>query len=191
MKVNWGINAADVDDYDRDSQYRPYDGPLPANGVYVWKVKKLQFVAGTGQKHPQLRIGMELHPRNKAENRFKGYYLMNFIPIMPKTQFRYVPFLDALGVSGREFETGTLADEEGNIKKIGKWRNTNEALIKGELKDDTGMEGEPRKAIGWMGAFDPDTQQADDDDAEEDEYDADDYDAEDHAEDGDADDDDW
>lgn len=187
MKVNWGVSASDVDDYDRSSQYKPYDGPIPANGVYVWKVKKLQFVAGTGSKHPQLRIGMELHPRNKAESKYETYYIMSFIPVMPKTQFRYVPFLDALGVTGREFETGTLADEEGNIRKIGKWRNTGDVLIKGELKDDVGMEGEPRKIIGWMGAYDADADVPDADDTDA----VDDYDAEDYADEAEADDDDW
>lgn len=191
MRVNWGISAADIDDYDRDSQYRPYDGPMPTNGVYVWKLKKLVSVAGVNGKYPQLRMGLELHPRNKAEKAYEGYYLTNFAVVSPNAKFRYVPFLDAIGVTGREFENGTVADEEGNIKKIGKWRMTGATLIKGELKDNIGSDGITRKKIGWFGAFDPDSAVADDDegDDEDDEY-AGEYDDDDESAEV-SDDDDW
>lgn len=171
-KVNWGISATDVDSYDRDSQYKPYDGPVPVNGVYKFKVKALKFVAGTGTKLPQMRIGLELVPRNASEKKYAGYYIMLFPPISERTQFRYVPFLDAIGVTGREFEQGTITDEAGNIKKIGRWRNNGDTMIKGEIRDDVDQHGAPRKDIGWMGAVgeEPDY---DDDDLEDD--DADEY----------------
>lgn len=174
-RVPWGISAGDVDNYDRDSQYKPYAGPIPTNGVYQWKVKKLQHVAGTRDKNPQLRIGLELTPRNKEEKRFKGYFIMEFAPVTEKTQFRYVPFLDAIGVTGREFERSTITDEEGNIKKIGKWRNDGEMLILGQLQDDVDQNGAPRKKIGWMGGLeDLESLPDDDDDVEDDDEDYDD-----------------
>lgn len=163
-KANWGIRASDVESFDREKQYKPYDGPVPVNGVYRWRITRLMFVAGTGEKLPQLRIGLELQPRTKEEKRYAGYRLMLFPPVSDRTQFRYVPFLDAIGVSGREFESGTLTDEEGNIKKIGRWRFGPEVFIKAELKDDTDLHGNPRKDIGWMGA---DTEPEYDEDSEE------------------------
>jgi hypothetical protein len=152
-KVTWGISPSDVDEFDRDSQYRPYMGPIPPNGVYEWQVKVLKSVAGTRDKNPQLRIGLELVPRSsrKEEKKYSRYFLMAFLPIMEKTTFRYVPFLDALGVSGKEFANGTMTDEEGNIKKIGRWRNTGDVMIAAELKDGTDEKGNSRKEIGWMG----------------------------------------
>jgi hypothetical protein len=169
-KVNWGISAGDVDDFDREAQYKPYDGPVPVNGVYRFKVKKLQFVAATGAKLPQLRIGLEIAPRAKAEKQYEGYYIMLFPPVSNRTQFRYVPFLDAIGVSGREFETGTITDEDGNIKKIGRWRFTGDVFIKGEIKDDTDQHGNPRKDIGWMGV---DTGEAVEEEEDDEDYDFD------------------
>jgi hypothetical protein len=168
-RVNWGVNAADVDDYDRESQYKPYAGPIPPNGVYQFQVKKLQFVAPTREKNPQLRIGLELAPRNREEKKFGGYFIMEFAPVTQKTQFRYVPFLDAIGVTGKEFERRTIADEEGNIKQIGSWRNDGQMLILGQLQDDTDQNGQPRKKVGWMGPVEESDE--DDDDMGDGEYD--------------------
>lgn len=173
-KANWGIKASVVENFDRDAQYKPYDGPIPVNGVYRWRVTALKYVASTGEKLPQLRIGLQLVPRNKDEKKYDGYRLMLFPPVSERTQFRYVPFLDALGVSGREFESGTIIDEEGNIKKIGRWRFSNEVFIKGEIKDDADQQGNPRKDIGWMGA-DTGTEEFDEDDDSEEEYDYEEY----------------
>lgn len=183
-RVNWGIKARDVDDFDRERQYKPYDGPIPVNGVYQFQVKVLKFVAGSREKHPQLRIGLELVPRpgRKDERRYGGYFLMEFAPVTEKTAFRYVPFLDAIGVTGRDFETRTLADEEGNIRKIGSWTNTGKHMILAEIRDDRDAEGNPRKAVGWMGAV------ADEDETNE--YDEEELDDEEGYEDGDYEDED-
>lgn len=175
-RANWGISSSDVDNFDRDGQYKPYDGPIPANGVYRWQIKKLQHIAATGSKLPQLRVGLELVPRNRDEKRYQGYFLMAFLPVSAKTAFRYVPFLDAIGVSGRDFETRTVTDQEGNISKIGGWRNSGTEIIKAEIKDGTDAEGGSRKEIGWMGEDSEEAAPDDDDDdfEDEEEYDDDD-----------------
>ncbi len=179
-KVKWGITSGDIDDFDRESQYKPYDGPIPSNGVYEWTIKKLQYVAATKGKLPQLRIGLELVPRKgrKEERRYAGYFIMSFPPVSNRTAFRYVPFLDAIGVSGRDFADRTITDEDGNIKKIGQWRNTGEEMIAAELKDGMDQNNQPRKEIGWMGPLGEEyDDEADDEeeeyDDEEEEYDED------------------
>ncbi len=191
-RANWGITSRDVENFDREAQFSPYVGPLPVNGVYRWQVKKLAFVAPTGDKLPQLRIGLALVPRSQAEKKYDGYFVTVFCPVSPKTAFRYVPFLDAIGVTGREFERGTVTDEEGDIKKIGKWRNTGETLILGMLKDNAGdQSGKYPKEIGWMGENVDTADDAGDDDEELDDYDAEeDTDDDDEYEDEDTDDDD-
>lgn len=178
-RVNWGISKGTVDAFDREKQYKPYDGPIPINGVYHWRVKKAQFISATRDKLPQLRIGLEIHPRaSRKEKQYTGYYIMVFAPVADNTAFRYVPFLDAIGVTERDFRERTIADEEGNIKKIGTWRNDGETIIAGEIRDETDDKGQPRKAIGWMGEaveeeepeeeFDDDDEYDDEDDYDED-----------------------
>lgn len=188
-RANWGISSRDVENFDRDAQFKPYTGPLPGNGVYRWQVKKLSFIAETGDKLPQLRIGLALVPRGQAEKKYAGYFVTVFCPVSAKTAFRYVPFLDAIGVTGREFERGTVTDEEGDIKKIGKWRNTGEELILGMLKDNTNdRTGNYPKEIGWVGE-NVDTP-ADETDEELDDYDAEeDSEDDEYEDDGDEDDD--
>lgn len=170
-KANWGIGSSDVDEFDRESQFKPYTGPIPPNGVYVWNINVLKFMAATKEKLPQLRIGLELVPREDVadEEVYEKYFIMAFLSITEKTAFAYVPFLDAIGVTGREFTDRTITDEEGNIKKIGKWRNTGEELVLAQLKDGTDADNKPIKKIGWFGAFEVDEDDEDDEYYEEDE----------------------
>lgn len=166
-RARWGISAGDIDEFDRDSQFKLYKGPIPPNAVYLWKIKVLKFVSGTREKHPQLRIGLELVPRSgHDEKRFAGYFIMSFRAITPKSNMFYVPFLDAIGVSGTDFAENTITDEEGNVKKIGRWRNTGEQLIYAQLKDGQDADGNKRQEVGLFEAYDDEEL----DDTEEEEY---------------------
>lgn len=180
-RANWGIEASEVDDFDRDSQYTPYTGPMPPRGgtVYQWKIKVAKFIAGDRKKFPQLRLGLELAPRAEYdEKQYKGYFVMAFIPVSDRTQFRYVPFLDAIGVSGADFKRRTLTDEEGNIRRIGDWRNDGKTLVLAELKDGRDQDDNPRAEIGWIGAADSSN---DVDTEDEEEYDDTEYEEEEEA----------
>lgn len=170
-RANWGIDATDVDDFDRDGQYKPYAGPIPQNGVYEWNIKALKFAGATKDKFPQIRVGLELAPReDRDEDQYEGYFIMAFLTVSDKTRWQYVPFLDAIGVSGSEFTRRTITDEEGNIKKIGKWRNTGDEFIAAELRDnDPDFISKNPKKIGWIGALPDDGE----DDGDEDYYDED------------------
>lgn len=168
-KAQWGVNAKEVDSYDRDSSYAPYTGPIPGNGVYQWRVKLAKYVAGSRNKFPQLRVGLTLVPRGADEKKYKDYFIMAFLPVSDKTAFRYVPFLDAIEVSGNDFTDRTVVDEEGNIQRIGPWRNDGQSLILGNLVEGTDQNDNIRKEIGWMGAL---TEDVPDDDEELDDSDA-------------------
>lgn len=173
-KATWGIEREDIDDFDRDSQYTPYAGPIPPNAVYQWKIKVLKFIAGDRQKLPQLRVGLALVPRaGYDEKQYKDYFLMAFIPVSNKTQFRYVPFLDAIGVTSAQFTERTITDEEGNIKRIGTWRNDRATDILAEVKNGVDQDDNPRKEIGWMGAADatePDEEEEYEEEEADDDY---------------------
>lgn len=176
--VNWGISANAVDKFDREAQFKPYLGKVPVNGAYVWRLYRLQFAAGTADKYPQLRIGLELQPQSKAEDKYKGYRLMTFRSVADHTPFAYVPFLDAIGVSANDFTSRTKADSEGNIQRIGNWRNDDKQLLVAVLKDDKDQDGKPRKDIGYIGSADEladeGDDEPDDDDFDDDEEYADD-----------------
>lgn len=187
-KANWGISARDVDDFDRSTLYKPYDGPTPPLGVYQWVIKTLKTAPKTGDKLPQLRVGLELIPRpGFNEDKYEGFWIMDFIPISDKTKFRYIPFLDAIGVSGRDFTQRTLTDEEGKVRKIGAWKNTGEEIISAQLKMGEDQNGNDQLQIGtYMEPRDYDMDDEDaeyDEDAEDDDYDFDDDDENDYEDD--------
>jgi hypothetical protein len=173
-RANWGVSSQEVDEFDRDSQFKPYTGPIPPDGVYNWRIKVLKYAAATRDKFAQLRIGLSLEPRGDSEEQYRDYFIMTFPPVSEKTAFRYVPFLDGIGVTGREFTKNTITDEEGNIKKIGKWRNSGDEMIAAQLQTGQDQNGDPQKQIGWMGEavedFDNDGVE-DDDDEDDDDYD--------------------
>lgn len=170
-KVTWGIGRDVIDDYDRESGFKPYTGKIPPNAVYAWKLKTLKYAAGTKTKNPQLRAGLELIPRDKDEAPYKGYFITKFMPIAETNSFQWVPFLDAIGVSSNEFLKGTLIDDEGNVRKIGNWRMDGKTELLGQLQDDTDENGAARKRIGWCGAIEEAGEEYDVDEEEEEEDD--------------------
>lgn len=174
-RVKWGINSGVIDDFDRESQYKLYTGPIPPNGVYEWRISTLKFVAGTKDKFPQLRVGLELVPRRgrKEERAYKGYFVMAFLPIAENTQFRYVPFLDAIGVSGHEFINGTITDEDGNIRKIGRWKNSGEEMIAAQLIEKPDQNNNLQKQIGLFAEL-SDSDELEDDELDDNDFDEDD-----------------
>jgi hypothetical protein len=99
-----------------------------------------------------------------------------FLPVTKKTQFRYVPFLDAIGVSGRDFKERTVVDGEGNITSIGKWRQDGEQYILCQLVDSEGSDERYPKDIKWIGSVPDDEEEpeGEDDDDEDTDDDGDD-----------------
>lgn len=172
-RARWGIRAADVDNFDRETQYAPYTGKIPQNNVYQWTVKVAKFIEGTREKFAQLRVGLELVPRDRDEKQYKGYFIMCFLPVAEKTAFRYVPFLDAIGVTGRDFENRTIVDEEGKIRRIGRWNNDGSTLVLAQLADGMDQNNNARKEITWFGPLDEETEDAEESDDEYDDSDAD------------------
>lgn len=176
-RVRWsGLDAGDVDSFDRDSQIKPYTGPVPPDDLYLWAVKVLQFREGDRTKNQQLRVGLELVPRSgsdyKHERKFKGYFTMDFIPMADNTAFRYVPLLDVLGVTGKDLVNSTITDEDGNVKKIGPYRHDGKALVLAQLVQEVDQNGNPKAQKNVKGGayFEPpeDAEYEEDDDDDDD-----------------------
>jgi hypothetical protein len=152
---SWGIDPALIDNFDRSTIFAPYTGPIPPVGVYEFRIKTLRSTPKTKTTHPQLYIGLQLEPRRNfpEERKYKGYFIMVFRTITSNNQFTYVPFCDAIGITGREFCNQMIVDSEGNIKQFGHWRNTGAVTILARLQEGQDQNGNARKEIGWMGAL--------------------------------------
>jgi hypothetical protein len=195
--MDWGLKPGAVENFDRSRIFKPHTGATPpAGATYAWKLKWLKLVDGTANKLPQLRGGFELYPRNKAEEKYAGFFQSTYSPVSDKTDFRYVPFLDCFGITEREFLRGTKHDEKGNIYQIGKWKFNparEEVIVLAQLKTEDDQQGNPRLVLsdGWFGIYDPDNDPLAEEDEDEEEYDDDEeYDDEEEGED-EEDDDDW
>lgn len=157
-RIQWNVSRNVVRDFDRENRYEPYDGPIPPNSVYRWKIVKLAYAAEDGNKTEQIRPLLVLVPRTKEEKRYGGYAIMCFLNVADNTDFVWVPFLDAIGVTDREFFDQAIMDEQGNIKKIGRWRMdpNNPTEIMARLADNEWIDkhGEEKtgKRIDWFGA---------------------------------------
>lgn len=169
-RADWGISTADARNFDREKQYKPYTGPKPSpRTVFQWQITVCKFFPKTRSKNAQLRLGLKVVPRNSDEKRFKDFFVMTFRSVTPKTQFTYIPFLDAIGASESDFVNKTLVDEEGNIKRIGAWRNDGKQLVMAEYVLSEDQSGNPRDDVGWIGELE-EASEDDEEDYEDDEY---------------------
>lgn len=173
-KVVWsGVNQDTIENYDRESQIQPYDGPPVPNGLYHFVIKVLKY--RQGKNLPQLMIGLEILPRadRPAEKKYKRFFIMDFAPVADHTAFRWVPFLDAIGVTARDFLGKMYTDEEGNVTKIGKWTLAKADPIAAMIGDDNDEQGNARKRVAGYFAIDSapldDAEEEDEEDLEEEE----------------------
>lgn len=177
-RADWGVSAAQVDDFDRSTQYKPYTGPTPPIGaVFMFVVKVLKHQPRTKDKYAVIVVGLELEPRNKDDKRYEGFFTMGYLTVHPEYPGLYVPFLDAIGVTADDFVGRTVTDEEGNIKKIGPYRHTGDVLVLAQLKENE-YQGKTRIQPGWFGEVtddgDPELNDDGDDYESDDDYEADD-----------------
>jgi hypothetical protein len=166
-KADWGLSAGTVTDFDRDKQFTPYQGPLPPNAVYKWRVVNAYYAAATDTNLPQLRLLLSLVPRDRSENKYSGFMCMAMAPVGDNTAFRYVPFLDAIGATEADFRRRTDVDAEGKIRKIGKWVNNGKTEVAAQLEDNDYEKSKYPKSIGWVGAL---AEYEPDDEEDEEEY---------------------
>lgn len=149
-KIKWGggISQSAIDDVDTDQQFTPYDGPTPPAGVYRFRIKVLK-TSESSNGNPQLVIGMELVPRSDIpeQRRYNGYFLMDWITVLDSVAWRLRPFLDAVGVTSKEFINGTVTDEDKNVTKIGK-KVVKGTIVAVSIKNGQDQKGNARMEVG-------------------------------------------
>lgn len=171
-KAAWGVDADDIDSFDRSSQFTPYRGTTPPRGVYSFLVKKAVYIAATRDKLASLRLGLELIPRDGTNDaQYDGFYFTAFLPVSKQTAFRYVPFLDAIGVSSTDFTNKTITDAEGNISRIGRWRNDGETIVDVQILMEEDNKGTMQMQAKGFWAPDENATYDGSDDGDADEYD--------------------
>jgi hypothetical protein len=152
MRVKWGsgISAEDIDNAE-DKSIEVYDGPIPPRGVYGFNIKSMK-IGKTNNDNPQFQIGLELNPRNRTDHKkYAGFFLMDFIVVLPQTAFKIKPLLAALGVSSQDFTENTIVNEEGEVTQIGKVKPVGK-LIVARLQDNRGQSKDsyPREIGGYL-----------------------------------------
>jgi len=116
-KVTWGAFSAEDIDNAPESTFVPYEGPLPPAGVYGWTVGRMTKTTSKAD-NPMLVIVWEND--GAKDKKFKGAPVWDR-PVMTKqTMFRIRDLCAALGVTSNDFLNKMVADEDGNITKIGK-----------------------------------------------------------------------
>lgn len=185
-RVRWGDEEELLEageSWDPEDQIQPYDGPTPPNGLYYWDIKVLKY--RQGKNLPQLMIGLELAPRRSRseDKKYAKYFILDFAPVAPQTNFRWMPFLAAIGVSPSDLIKKCITDEDGNVTKIGRWVKKDKGnWIAANLVDDKDQNGNPRKAIsGYFepkGASNTATPEPEEEEYEEEEYEAEDIESE-------------
>lgn len=150
-KIKWGseISSSDIDN--AESNQTSYDGPVPPKGVYGFKIKSMS-IGKTSNDNPNVSIALELDPRNRAEHKkFEGFFLMDFIVILPQVAFRIKPLLAALGVTSKDFIENTVVDDDGKITMIGKVKPVGQTVVV-RLQDNRGEKRDvyPREVGGYL-----------------------------------------
>lgn len=130
-RVKWG--GADLADAIESAEegYEEYTGPKPERGVYRFRITRLYKSESSGG-FPQMEIFLEMDPPadRKEHMRYKDFFMRNWIIVKDdgSTGFKVKPFLAAVGVTPKQFATGTIigdAEEDNNgnerfpITKIG------------------------------------------------------------------------
>jgi hypothetical protein len=142
-KVKWGGKELQerLENYDgdQDAQYRPYDGPPPKAGMYLFEAKRVKYNISPGN-FPRLQVFLELTPRpgRPDEKKYDKFFILDGIIVKEdgSTDFRIRPFLDAIGVSVRDFLTNTItsAEDPEVVTKIGKFKMDKPFPIMGSIR---------------------------------------------------------
>jgi hypothetical protein len=170
-KATWGdFSAEDIGNAEvRESQFTPYNGPLPRAGLYRFTLKVAK--TGTSQaKNPKLLLVWELDGSWKPEHKkFDGAPLFDHMPVTKSSAFRARAFCDALGMPYKEFQNGIIVDEDGKVTKLGKtlgdpaglqcYVNVLRRPAEGEYDEQLGLAG-----TGYLPIDDADDDDADDED---------------------------
>lgn len=121
----FGFTSEDVDvaaDASPAREYRQlYDGPMPMTGVYQWTVTNMVY-QNSSNGHKQLSIGLELtdRPGRPEQSEYKGFYVRDFIVVLPTTAFKWGRLLKEIGATRDDLLKRTVVDElSGEVLSIG------------------------------------------------------------------------
>jgi hypothetical protein len=112
-KVNWGTSAADIDNAEEfESDFKPYEGPVPPRGVYRVALKQAEKKAfGSGNNGVELLFEIA-EPGSSAKAKYNGCPLWFYLVDTETGAGNIKNFMRAIGGSGRNWaNTQTSKDD--------------------------------------------------------------------------------
>jgi hypothetical protein len=149
-KVTWGSKAADIDNAEEfESNFTPYDGPMPPRGVYRLKLRKAEkkvFKSGNAGIELLLEIA---EPGSSSKSKYNGcptwFYLVDTDSGAPNIK----NFMRAIGGTGRHWVNTHVETDDRNREIVTKWGNivASGLSVRAELKRGRNNEDEARAEI--------------------------------------------
>lgn len=133
-------DALDVE-YNKDG-YDDYAGEIPPTGtMLLGRVKKLWWTY-SGNEDPMIKALFIAEDNEDGLEEYDGLPVWDNLTFIPAAAFKYMPFLDALGLTLQQIKTKLyIADDEDNlgtpIERIGDWKpNSDDAWAMVTIKKD-------------------------------------------------------
>lgn len=149
-KTTWGSDL-DEEAIESAETRDTYTGPVPPKGVYRFKLKYLrQGKSKAGNKMVRF-FGVLDGTYKDVHKKFDGAPLWVDTAVMASTAFRIKALVNGLGVTAKQFMTGTMtddADPEPNIVKIGTKKITQDMLVYVNIRPEDGDQGERIGIVG-------------------------------------------
>lgn len=123
-RMKWGADLDELPVEWEESDFEPYDGPLPpANKLLNGEVKKM-WAAVSEAGNDMLIALFEASGNTGDKEQYNGWSTFERIALTPKMAWKYGPLLEALGITLQDVHKNTIvAKEDDNvgtpIRKIG------------------------------------------------------------------------
>lgn len=142
-KVSWGTSGDTVDEQE-DSEFTPYDGPIPPAGVYRLAVQSVEYVKfSTGKKG--LKVFALVDDNRTDRKRYNGCPVWENVVDGESTAFRIKQWLTSIGATGKDWDA-TVIDKDNMVQKFGRVK-VDGLMVRAALKQGTNNDGEKRAEI--------------------------------------------
>lgn len=115
-RMKWGDEFDELPEEYDGGDFEPYDGEEPpAKTVLRGQVKKL-WITESKQGNRMLKVLFEAGGNQGKRAEYDGWSVWDQIPLLPNCAFRYMPFLESLGLTMDDLKRRcAIAQEEDNV----------------------------------------------------------------------------
>lgn len=165
------LEGAEYDD-SREG-YTDYSGEIPPKGtVLPGKIKKAWWTFNNSKPPARMMIAIWEADENAGE--YEGLPLWDYISFSPQAKWRWQPFLDATGLTLRDFKKMEVEDEDDErygtpIISIGDWEVGEDSAAVNVVTKRERYDGDWRAKVDKYLPYDADEDAGEDEDEDEDE----------------------